>query len=156
MNNKTFAEVLKEINLKSSFHQDFEQHKKGICNANQTHFEMNQIFLRQSYSTLNKGAFFFKTKNSNPYFKGLIGQRKVKVRTQGPAHQLSEKQKESLLFFKRHCEFLLEDYSLEELKKSFKKLCFKMHPDHSSGSNQDFIDLKTHFENLNLVFKKNK
>lgn len=154
MNSKTFAEVLKEINLKSSRLKDFEQRKEGICSVNQTHFELNQFNFRQSYSTLNKGTFFLKTKKSIPYFKGLLGQRKIKVRAQGPAHQLSDKQKESFSFFKIHSEFLLEDFSIEELKKSFKKLCFKMHPDHSLGTNQDFIKLKTHYENLKLVFNK--
>ncbi|MBL7546068.1 MAG: DnaJ domain-containing protein [Bdellovibrionaceae bacterium] len=50
--------------------------------------------------------------------------------------------------------FLLEDFTLEELKKAYRKLALIKHPDRQHGSAVQFLELKKHYEILCALFKK--
>lgn len=193
MSQKSFAQILKEFNTKAPPTESFDNRQlhsfsantHAHSNANQTHFELNQISLLKNNFAANKEPLFqFKSKNPYASFqatKPSQGQKEapkyrtkkrntsssetpkttqekvihIKKRVQGVPHKLSEIQTTSLTYFIQNLEFLLEDFTQEELKRSFKRLCFKMHPDQSStGSTQSFIELKKHYDTLNLIFKK--
>lgn len=168
MVSKSFAEILNEISKTKEevFHfsasptknsQDngtptfskqsvFELSQLGILKKNNSHFANNNFKVKKSHSYFHTPNLSFKTpqKPKAPLLK--------KQRPKGVPHKLDEIQKKAFTFFINHQEFLLEDFTRDELKKSFKKLCFQMHPDSSNGSHQSFIELKKNYDHLVKIF----
>jgi hypothetical protein len=79
---------------------------------------------------------------------------KLSPRPKGVAHKLNEKQTASMSYFINEKQFLLEDFTQDELKKAYRKLALLKHPDRTNGSATSFLELKKHFEVLSTVFKK--
>lgn len=70
------------------------------------------------------------------------------------AHKLNEMQTRSMTYFIEEKMFLLDDFTTEELKKAYRCLALKKHPDCQNGSDIFFIELKKHYEILSAVPKK--
>lgn len=69
-------------------------------------------------------------------------------RPQNPAHTLSSKEKVAFAFFYVSSQPLLPDFTLIELKRSYRRLALQWHPDRSQGHSEQFIQLKAHYELL--------
>lgn len=67
------------------------------------------------------------------------------------AHKLNETQTRSMTYFISEKMFLLDDFTTDELKRAYKRLALKKHPDRSTGSNQLFTELQTHYKILSAV-----
>lgn len=183
MSNKSFAEILNEFSQNKKNHassrgtKDFPQQTFADFSKEQTSYEISQMELlksehskytyERSFQFKNQKAYAeFATKKKsneqpNPLFKSYkskpqeqIPTTEPKKRVTGKPHQLNETQKQAFTYFIKNLEFLHEDFTKEELKKSFKKLCFKNHPDSPGGSHQNFLELKKNYDQLLLVFKK--
>ena len=79
---------------------------------------------------------------------------KAPPRPKGVPHKLNEKQTIAMTFFINEKMFLLEDFTVDELKKAYRKLALVKHPDTHSGSAHAFVELKQAYECLTSVFKK--
>lgn len=60
---------------------------------------------------------------------------------------------EAKLFFNYHGQKIPEECSMENLKRKFRTLAKRLHPDMSTGSNQDFIQLRKHFKSLEKAWQ---
>lgn len=67
------------------------------------------------------------------------------------AHDLSPEQKLALEFFNRYTKLSLE-FGAPELKKAFRKVALKVHPDRKGGSSREFLELQKAFSNLSSLF----
>lgn len=70
-----------------------------------------------------------------------------------PANKLSQDQLTAFLFFAAHSAKLEANFNNKDLKRAFRTLAFKMHPDHG-GNPQTFLELKAAYDLLAAVFKK--
>lgn len=75
-------------------------------------------------------------------------------RAKGPPHKLSDKHALSMAYFINEKMFLLEDFTLDELKRAYRLLALTKHPDRREGNSQHFVELKKHYEMLKTVFNK--
>jgi len=69
-------------------------------------------------------------------------------------HVLSEEQSMAFAYFLNWKLGLRQDFTDKELKKIFRKLALKLHPDRNQGSSRFYLELKKNYELLNSVFKK--
>ena len=70
-------------------------------------------------------------------------------------HALTESQNQSLVYFWGWQIMLKSDFSREELKKAFRALAHRLHPDRNQGkSAAAFLELKAHYYSLSAVFIK--
>lgn len=70
-----------------------------------------------------------------------------------PPHALSEAQKAASEFFALHGNILSPAFSQKELKKAFRVLALKLHPDTNKGAVASaFIELKKNYETLMDLF----
>lgn len=76
-----------------------------------------------------------------------------KQRTRTAAHKLSPEQTKAMTYFISEKMFLLEDFTREELKKAYRRLALRKHPDRQMGSNQFFVELQNHYKILSTVPK---
>ncbi len=67
-------------------------------------------------------------------------------------HVLNELQKQSLVYFWGFQIHLKEDFTSVQLKKAFRSLAHKLHPDRNHGKTKAFIELKAHYNCLLSVF----
>lgn len=173
MSNKSFAEILNEFTnpktTNTAFHSSIEAEETATRNTQeQTFFELNQLELLRKASSAVRGSertFKFKRPDAYQAFasvrptpackKNVKSEIKPEARKRisGKPHKLNELQQKAFSYFINNHEFLLEDFTKEELRKSFKKLCFKKHPDSPGGSHQSFLELKKHYDQLTVVFK---
>lgn len=63
---------------------------------------------------------------------------------------------EAKLFFASHNESISENLSIESLKKSFRKLALKLHPDTTGGDAEAFISLRLHYKALEQAWRPYK
>jgi hypothetical protein len=70
-----------------------------------------------------------------------------------PANKLSQDQLTAFLFFAAHGIKMEPNFTLKDVKKAFRTLAFKMHPDRG-GSTQTFLELKAAQDILLQVFVK--
>lgn len=175
MSNKSFAEILNEFTNPKTANTHFHTSANTFENSakrsqEQTFFELNQLeILRKGASSDKNSDRVFKFKQAHAYQasapkrdtpstqKSNKQQAKAtiesKKRISGKHHKLNEAQQKAFSYFINNHEFLLEDFTKEELRKSFKKLCFKKHPDSPGGSHQSFLELKKHYDQLSNVLK---
>lgn len=175
MSNKSFAEILNEFTNPKTANNHIHTSSNSFENTvkysqEQTFFELNQLEILRKGTPADKNSdrvFKFKqahayqaftAKSDIPSFKKAKKQEtkatiESKKRISGKPHKLNEAQQKALSYFINNHEFLLEDFTKEELRKSFKKLCFKKHPDSPGGSHQSFLELKKHYDQLSLVLK---
>ncbi len=99
------------------------------------------------------GKYEFKksTKDCFTQQKYRFGLNKYQVQSRRE-HNLNPEQENSFLFFHNWSCHFERNFSKIELKKTFRKLAIKLHPDHG-GTAQLFIELKKHYETLMLIFK---
>lgn len=176
MSNKSFAEILNEFTTHKSANSPFTNTSSSSQSATQFNqeqsiYELNQLeILRKNAASEKSTERIFKFKQTRAYHsfsaKGNTPASKkyakleskttieVKKRTSGKPHKLNETQQSAFSYFINNHEFLLEDFTKEELRKSFKKLCFKKHPDSPGGSHQSFLELKKHYDQLTAVLQK--
>jgi hypothetical protein len=70
-----------------------------------------------------------------------------------PPHIFNDAQKTAYRFFHIHGEEgLQQNFTLPELKSSFRRLALRLHPDRPQGSTEHFIRLKNAFDCLAAVF----
>ncbi|MGZ3742622.1 MAG: DnaJ domain-containing protein [Pseudobdellovibrionaceae bacterium] len=69
-----------------------------------------------------------------------------------PPHSLSEEQQVALSFFVLQGVQLSPAFPQKELKKAFRSLALKLHPDMNKGAESAFIELKSNYEKLNRLF----
>ncbi|MBK9322083.1 MAG: J domain-containing protein [Bdellovibrionaceae bacterium] len=69
-----------------------------------------------------------------------------------PPHKLTQSQLESCAFFESHGFKLSPAFSRKELKKGFRALALRLHPDMNKGAPGPFIQLKTHYLALVTLF----
>ncbi len=67
-------------------------------------------------------------------------------------HELTQKQKDSSDFFEKHGFKLSPAFSRKELKRGFRALALRLHPDMNKGASGPFIQLKTHYMSLTALF----
>lgn len=67
-------------------------------------------------------------------------------------HSLTERQQLALGYFLRWKVGLREDYTYEELKRAFRSLAMKLHPDRNKGMATYYMEMKRHYESLKEVF----
>lgn len=67
-------------------------------------------------------------------------------------HALTEIQKQAVVYFWGWQIRLQEDFTHSELKKAFRKLAQRLHPDRNDGKTKAFIELKAHYQCLLSVF----
>ncbi|NUM59892.1 MAG: hypothetical protein HUU56_14730 [Bdellovibrionaceae bacterium] len=133
--------ILERLKVNSHFKNKSHYHFKNYKNAQSQKNYQESSTTSCKRKTENKKQDFIKT------------QPETRKRVTGKPHKLNDRQQKAINFFINNYEFLLEDFTEVELKKAFKKLCFKFHPDHSlSNTHESFIELKGHFEALRLVF----
>lgn len=68
-------------------------------------------------------------------------------------HVLTEKQNQAFAYFLGWKLGLKEDFTQDELKKAFRMLAMKLHPDRNSGVTSHYIEMQRHYECLDQVFK---
>lgn len=73
------------------------------------------------------------------------------TRIPGPAHNLNPEQKTSYNFFNLYDLNLLPDFTKHELKRAYRLLALKLHPD-KGGRTEEFLSLKMHYECLSNLF----
>lgn len=76
-----------------------------------------------------------------------------KVRPQRKPHCFSPLQKQAFTFIKSWIHDLPEGFTEGELKRAYRQAALILHPDRG-GTPQNFIELKTQYENLKTVFTK--
>ncbi|HEY8271308.1 MAG TPA: DnaJ domain-containing protein [Pseudobdellovibrionaceae bacterium] len=69
-----------------------------------------------------------------------------------PPHTLSEEQQVAVSFFLFYGASLSPAFPQKELKKAFRALALKLHPDMNKGATSAFIELKNNYEMLNKLF----
>lgn len=74
------------------------------------------------------------------------------VRVSGPAHVLDEAQQNSLAWFLENGELLERDFTETELKKAYRRLALRFHPDRPGGTAQRFRALRGHESALRRLF----
>lgn len=170
MSNKSFAEILNEFSnpktANTHFHTSTNTSESfAKPSQEQTFFELNQLeILRKGAAAEKNFERIFKFKQANAYHASAAKRdnpsskkahkqeakttAESKKRISGKPHKLNETQQKALSYFINNHEFLYEDFTKEELRKSFKKLCFKTHPDSPGGSHQSFLELKKHYDQL--------
>jgi hypothetical protein len=67
-------------------------------------------------------------------------------------HFLTEKQKQAVVYFWGWQIRLQEDFTAPELKKAFRTLAQRLHPDRNNGQTKAFIELKANYDCLATVF----
>lgn len=78
-----------------------------------------------------------------------------KLRTPPPPpkpHKLSAEQDKAMSFFATHDIALTAAFSKSELKRAYRRLALKLHPDRG-GDTARFVALRKAFETLSLVFR---
>ncbi len=96
------------------------------------------------------GRFERTARPTNPYPRPKPTPKKPR-----PAHTFNDKQRSSFEYFGSSFSPLSDNFSLDELKRSFRCLALKLHPD-QGGDALLFMELKTHFEILCQLFKQKK
>lgn len=71
-------------------------------------------------------------------------------RPRRPDHVLTERQKTATLWFAAQDEVLPSDFTADELKKAFRALARRLHPD-TGGTAASFLELKAHHAALKAV-----
>ncbi|MEK6774336.1 MAG: J domain-containing protein [Bdellovibrionota bacterium] len=84
----------------------------------------------------------------NPLFKLY----RSTPRRAGAPHKFSSLQHSGLDFFNSRQINLLPDFTQAELKRAYRLLALRLHPDRPEGTAQLFIELKSHYENLKKLF----
>lgn len=67
-------------------------------------------------------------------------------------HVLNEKQKQAVIYFWGWQIRLQEDFTEAELKKAFRSLAHRLHPDKNNGKTKAFIEMKAHYQCLLSIF----
>jgi hypothetical protein len=67
-------------------------------------------------------------------------------------HVLNEAQIKALSFFTLHGVTLSPAFTRRELKKAFRSLALRLHPDTNKGTSGPFIELKQMYESLSVLF----
>lgn len=182
MKSETFAEILKEKiektktkEAKLHFHSQFQEKSASAWSTTQIvdlsifqtrrelfNGKVNQTPYNQFKSTAkspeNRPSSRFHDQPSTSLTRPLSHKGASKVepiqRPRMAAHKLNELQAHSMSYFITEKMFLLDDFTRDELKKAYKHLALKKHPDRQNGSSEFFMELKKHYEILSTVPKK--
>jgi len=66
-------------------------------------------------------------------------------------HTLNEKQAQAWAYFFQWKTGLREDFTSEELRRAFRQLAHRLHPDRNQGHSSHYLELKLHYETLKAV-----
>lgn len=75
-------------------------------------------------------------------------------RVAGTPHLLTERQKSAVQWFADRGERLEADFTAPELKKAFRRLALRVHPDVAGGSAAEFMELQRASAELRSIFSK--
>ncbi len=103
---------------------------------------------------INEKLYSFAMKNQKTHYPKAFAPPKNKVQPpHRKPHVFSENQKSSYDYIKSYFYEFSEGFSKDELKKAYRQLAFRFHPDYScSQASSDFILLQKHYENLLTLF----
>ncbi|WP_413291608.1 DnaJ domain-containing protein [Bdellovibrio sp. HCB337] len=91
------------------------------------------------------GPSFFRPQTSKVY--------PTRPKPPPPPHTLTPEQDQACAFFLSQGVELSKAFTARELKKAFRLLALKLHPDMNKGATEDaFIMLKKNYETLELIF----
>jgi hypothetical protein len=136
-----------QIETRDSLSQDWTGllHFDGVPR----HFTGSQV-LRQTYGRAASSSSA-SPRRPGPNEEGVKNQAWPESRKK---HPLTEKQKQSIVYFWSWQIRLQEDFTESELKGAFRKLALQLHPDQNAGKTKAFIEMKAHYLCLQSVFKK--
>lgn len=140
--NISFAEILSSKIEEKDFKQNSISEKTQMSDPYALAYMLGH-FDKYEFKKSTKDCFS-RSKNDYGFNKYPIQTRKN--------HQFNESQEISFQFFQNHLEQFERNFLKLELKKAFRHLAIKHHPDHG-GSALLFIELKKHYETLLLIFK---
>lgn len=140
--NSSFAEILSS---------KIEQNEQVISSKTQSLRDNDPYAFAYMLGHFGKHEFRKSTKDCFTQQKFPIGFHKYQIQAR-PNHKLNPNQEIAFLFFQHWSAQLERNFTKIDLKKCFRKLAIKLHPDHG-GTAQLFIELKKHYEELLLVFK---
>ncbi|MFN8790610.1 MAG: J domain-containing protein [Bdellovibrionales bacterium] len=70
-------------------------------------------------------------------------------------HTLNEQQAQAWAYFFQWKTGLREDFTSEELRRAFRQLAHRLHPDRNQGQSSHYLELKLHYETLKNVPQEN-
>lgn len=153
---KSFAEILEDVIFKSEKTSNmpqspvFSRENTTKASTIDSAFSRHQIFEKDVLLHCRPLHFHF-AKSSNAYPKSQVT---TQHKDHGRApHTLDSRQQMAFEFYLTAGASLTLTFSREELKRSFRQLAKKLHPDHG-GSALDFRRLLEHHKYLLAVFSK--
>ena len=117
---------------------------------------LNDSVYNQWMSQIPLGKIHFSTPKQHIFGRVYpVNTPKPKPQALRQKHLLNEKQMQSVVYFWGFQIRLSEDFTLLELKKAFRSLAHRLHPDRNDGKTKAFIELKAHYQCLLSVFHIN-
>lgn len=137
-----------------SFHEILERKIKAQSGAESHETQSAQGFEQSQHSQDPAHLAYLMGILGPAYFRPQAGRAyPSRPKPPPPPHALSEAQKTAMDFFHLHGSALNPAFSQKELKKAFRGLALKLHPDTNKGAVASaFIELKKNYETLMGLF----
>ena len=156
------SEIAKNPNEKSSNNQTVVQTANKNNTGNVDNFSenvgatpLNDTVYNQWISQIPLGKIQFTTPKQQVFGRIYpVNTPRQKPQPARQKHMLSEKQKQAVVYFWGWQIRLQEDFTPTELKKAFRALAHRLHPDRNAGKTRAFIELKANYNCLMSVFTK--
>lgn len=164
MADKSFIEILSE-KIEKQILSDISQGKKASNNQSDTVQNVDNCTEGSSeeaadvashsqwVSQIPLGKIHFQAPKQQVFGRIYpINTPKPKPISPRKKHVLSEIQKQAVVYFWGWQIRLQEDFTPQELKKAFRTLAHRLHPDRNDGKTKKFLELKAHYQCLLSVF----
>jgi hypothetical protein len=166
---KSFLEILSE-KIEKQILQDISQGKtpsnkqtreqsppssqmKNVDNPPEDRGEKDQT--NQWMSQIPMGKIHFSTPKHQVFGRVYpLNTPKAKPQPPRKKHVLTEIQQQAVVYFWGWQIKLQEDFTAQELKKAFRSLAHRLHPDRNDGKTKAFIEMKARYNCLLSVFNK--
>ncbi len=153
----------KTANEKSTQNVDNSRGETESTTLNDTVYNqwMNQIPLEKIHFSTPKQQVFGRIYPINTPRPKPLKESQQQSLPPRQKHMLNEKQMQAVVYFWGHQIKLSEDFTSQELKKAFRSLALRLHPDRSLNDaghatlekTKAFIEMKAHYQCLLSVFK---
>ena len=167
MTDKSFLEILSE-KIEKQILNDVSQGKKASnnqsapvqnvdnCTESSSEEAADAALHSQWISQIPLGKIHFQAPKQQVFGRIYpINIPKAKPATPAPErkkHVLSEIQKQAVVYFWGWQIRLQEDFTSQELKKAFRTLAHRLHPDRNDGKTKQYLELKSKYDCLLSVF----